>query len=346
MNELFKLYRHKGLISLILILSITFGCYQAYAEDLTSVKICIDDNWSLVKTDEENVQDFLNSQGIILNEKDIINVSLDTEITDNIRIIIQKAVTVNFNFTSGETISLTTSAGTIGTAINELSKQTGKNYKLADGQSSSTKLQDDMDIDLLVYEEAFTTIQEEISYSTQTIENDKLLVGTQNVKTSGVNGVKEIVTKDLYLEGELVSSETVSETILSEPINEVIEIGTKEQSSNTISTEKGTFVVEKEFTMKSSAYTSSVECTGKTPADSGYGVTASGMKAQYGVVAVDPNVIPLGTKLYIEGYGYAVAGDTGGAIKGNKIDLYFNTYSEAINYGVRQVKVYVLGEQI
>ena len=72
------------------------------------------------------------------------------------------------------------------------------------------------------------------------------------------------------------------------------------------------------------------------------------MKAQYGVVAVDPSVIPLGTKLYIEAvdgswtYGYAVAGDTGGAIKGNRIDLFFNSNAEAMSFGRRQAKVYVL----
>ena len=75
--------------------------------------------------------------------------------------------------------------------------------------------------------------------------------------------------------------------------------------------------------------------------------TASGMKAAVGVVAVDPKVIPLGSKLYIEGYGYAVAGDTGGAIKNNRIDLFFNTERECVNYGVKNnVKVYVLGDQM
>ena len=77
-------------------------------------------------------------------------------------------------------------------------------------------------------------------------------------------------------------------------------------------------------------------------------IAASGRAPAYGVVAVDPKVIPLGTKLYIEAvdgswvYGYAVAGDTGGAIKGNKIDLFFNTHAECTRFGRRQAKVYVL----
>lgn len=72
------------------------------------------------------------------------------------------------------------------------------------------------------------------------------------------------------------------------------------------------------------------------------GRTATGIHAGVGVVAVDPRVIPLGTKLYIEGYGYAVAADTGGAIKGNRIDLGHDTHSQAMRTGRRTVKVHVL----
>ena len=75
----------------------------------------------------------------------------------------------------------------------------------------------------------------------------------------------------------------------------------------------------------------------------GYGTTASGRQARYGVVAVDPKVIPLGTNLYVEGYGYAVAADTGGAIKGNKIDLCFEkSNSELMKFGRQTVTVYIL----
>jgi 3D (Asp-Asp-Asp) domain-containing protein/uncharacterized protein YabE (DUF348 family) len=72
------------------------------------------------------------------------------------------------------------------------------------------------------------------------------------------------------------------------------------------------------------------------------GTTAVGLPAGFGIVAVDPRVIPLGTRLYVEGYGPALAGDTGGAIKGYRIDLGFNTYTSAINFGERPVRVFVL----
>jgi 3D (Asp-Asp-Asp) domain-containing protein len=74
------------------------------------------------------------------------------------------------------------------------------------------------------------------------------------------------------------------------------------------------------------------------------GRTATGMPARYGVVAVDPRVIPLGSRLYIQGYGTAIAADTGGAIRGNRIDLCMDSYRSAIDFGRQPVKVYVLAE--
>ncbi len=104
--------------------------------------------------------------------------------------------------------------------------------------------------------------------------------------------------------------------------------------------------------MKATAYCLCRKCCGKSPNSSGYGVTASGLKIVPGnnmkVIAVDPKVIPLGTKVYVQGlygandYGYAVAADTGGAIKNKKIDLYMDTHQMALNWGVKNVKVYIL----
>ena len=88
------------------------------------------------------------------------------------------------------------------------------------------------------------------------------------------------------------------------------------------------------LTMEASAYSSD---------DPGCGLyTARGSRLAKGLVAVDPNVIPLGSRLYIPGYGPALADDTGGAIRGHKIDLAYNSRSEALQFGRRQVNVYIL----
>ena len=90
-------------------------------------------------------------------------------------------------------------------------------------------------------------------------------------------------------------------------------------------------------TFEATAYTDNVQSQGKW-----VGQTATGRKPQVGVIAVDPKVIPLNTKLYVEGYGEAVAGDVGGAIKGKRVDLFHNTQSECKSFGRRKVKIWRL----
>lgn len=96
--------------------------------------------------------------------------------------------------------------------------------------------------------------------------------------------------------------------------------------------------VVKEFTVSASAYTAN--CNGCS------GITSTGINLKRNpdakVIAVDPSIIPLGTKVYVEGYGYAIAGDTGGAIKGNKIDVFFPSKSEAYKWGRKDVKIKIL----
>ncbi len=94
------------------------------------------------------------------------------------------------------------------------------------------------------------------------------------------------------------------------------------------------FIAQSEVQMIATAYTAN--CYGCS------GITAIGRPAGRGIVAVDPRVIPLGSHLYIPGYGFALAGDTGGDIRGNRVDLGFGSYGEAIQFGRREVTVYRL----
>lgn len=105
-------------------------------------------------------------------------------------------------------------------------------------------------------------------------------------------------------------------------------------AKNTVEIGNGSVSYSRHMTMEATAY---------IPSDGGgSGITATGMVAQHGVIAVDPQVIPLGTRVFIPGYGVAIAADTGGAIRGNRIDLCMETYREAINFGRGDVEVYIL----
>lgn len=103
---------------------------------------------------------------------------------------------------------------------------------------------------------------------------------------------------------------------------------------NTVETSNGYVAYSQAMDMEATAY---------LPTDgSAEGITAMGIPATYGIVAVDPDVIPLGSKVYIPGYGEALAADTGGAIQGYKIDLCMESYSQAMDFGRRVITVFVL----
>ncbi|MBR5479900.1 MAG: 3D domain-containing protein [Clostridia bacterium] len=138
----------------------------------------------------------------------------------------------------------------------------------------------------------------------------------------------------------------MKETVLTQPIANITEHGTKVSAnvigaSGTITSRDGALRYSKVIEVTATAYSAEEHYTNQW--------TASGARARVGLIAVDPRVIPLGTRMYITSadgkswvYGYAVAADTGGAIKGNKIDLYFNTVKECNRFGRRKAKVYIL----
>lgn len=152
----------------------------------------------------------------------------------------------------------------------------------------------------------------------------------------GYDGLMEKEVKVLYHDGNEVWRKTINVTTLKKPKNYKIVIGTDTKKRMYMMSKKMRAI--KVLTMRATAYYAGPEDCGPY-AD---GLTAIGYKAMYGVVAVDPKVIPLKTPLYIEGYGFAIAADTGGAIKGNSIDLCFNTYKEACSYYMKNLKVYLL----
>lgn len=134
--------------------------------------------------------------------------------------------------------------------------------------------------------------------------------------------IENSLGKDLSATGEEASAEQSTVEIVEEPPQNVVE------------TSQGLVEYTQVMGMEATAY---------LPTDgSGEGITAMGIPATYGIVAVDPEVIPLGSRVYIPGYGEALAADTGGAIYGYRIDLCMESYGEAMDFGRRNVTVFVL----
>lgn len=154
--------------------------------------------------------------------------------------------------------------------------------------------------------------------------------GVERVMEAGEDGKKRVTVRLHFADGVEVSAEQVSEIITEAPKPQVVHVGTRDM----VATSRGDMRFSRVIAMEATAY---------LPTDgSPQGLTAMGIPARRGVVAVDPEVIPLGTRVYVPGYGTALAADVGGAIEGNRIDLCIEDAAEAWRFGRRSVKVYVL----
>lgn len=170
------------------------------------------------------------------------------------------------------------------------------------------------------------TVTTVIPYKVQYQFDRSLGPGRSEKVQSGVNGLIEKVFTYEVREGKKVNVRLAS-TTTTPPIDAIVNIGRAGWQSS-----RGSYVRTKSIRMHASGY-SAYENSSRT---------ALGYRAGFGVVAVDPRVIKLGTHLFVEGYGFAVAGDTGGAIKGNRIDLCFDSYRQAMNFGRKTVLVHIL----
>ena len=304
-----------------------------------------------VITFKRYVEEVLDAQGIKLGSNDKLNVAKDDKLKDNMKIEIYRAFHVSVT-EKGITTDHIATRRTVGEILNELGYNAKKTDKTTPAYTA--KVSEFDEITLIRTAEKVINVTEEIPYESTERENKSLQTGKRKVVQKGAPGEKTVSYKILFEDGVEVSREALEEEIITKAVAQITEVGPKKTldsykiaSAGTIQTSRsGNLAYSKVITANATAYDAS-SC-GKAPSHPAYGITATGRRAGYGIVAVDPSIIPLGTKLYIESadgsyvYGTAIAADTGGAIKGNRIDLCYNTRAEAIQFGRRQMKVYIL----
>lgn len=161
--------------------------------------------------------------------------------------------------------------------------------------------------------------------------DSSLIKGRRQILQNGRKGLVATTVQYLVQDGTPLHNKVVAKKLIQPPAPEVVAYGTAQP----IMVNGQPMVVRSQMYMVSTGYWPDPSWS--------TGLTASGTPAHYGVAAVDPSVIPLGTQLYIPGYGYAVALDTGSAIIGNRIDLCFNDQGQAMNWGVQPLTVDILG---
>ena len=218
------------------------------------------------------------------------------------------------------------SQSTVGGILSEAGIALGVKDRVSPGLD--TKASQGMKIAVTRIEERIVTQREPIKF--KSIVKYDIRSSARGVIREGQNGEKEVKYLVTLKDGVKVASKPISAQVVKQPVNRVFLI----THPNQLASRGG--MPFKRVSMVATAYAPFV-CGGSRS-----GHTCTGVMAGKGIIAVDPRVIPLGTKLYVEGYGFCVAGDTGGAIKGARIDLGFDTYRQAMAFGRRTVTVWVL----
>lgn len=315
--------------------------------------VIIDENNSKkeVVTFKRYVEGVLESEKIALFEGDRLNVELDDKLKDDMKIEIYRAFPVTV-VVKGERTEYKTTKHTVGEALTELGLGAKDTDIITPGFYDKLSAFDE--ITLIRTEEKVVEVTEEIPYESKEKVNKAMASGQKKLIQTGKAGEKKVSYKVSYEDGVEISREKITEKVITKPVAQIKEVGPSKKidyyqiaSSGSIQTSRsGNLSYSRVITANATAYDAS-SC-GKAPSHPAYGITATGARATKGIVAVDPSVIPLGTRLYIESadgsyvYGTCVAADTGGAIKGNRIDLCFDTRGEAIRFGRKPVKVYIL----
>lgn len=336
------------LILLALVVMIGMGSTTLLSKSVTLV---YDGQETVYSTTADTVEKFLEEEEIELEDYAYLSTEDDEAITNEMEIEIRspKKVIVLDNG-----IEETISTGQL--TVEEILEQHG--YELNEKDYTVPGINEEIDFSqeepvIIINRVYHKTVTDVVSvpFETVTRENDQLEKGKEKIVTEGQNGTNLVTTAKTIINDQEVDSSVIEEEVIKAPVNQVKEIGTKvpqpvlgggavNKQGNTINGMN----VKRVINMEATAYDASPASNGKWA-----GVTALGTNLRPGVVAVDRNVIPLGTKLYIESndgwpsYGMAVAEDVGGAIKGNRIDLFFESSNTVRNFGRRNVTVYVLG---
>ena len=292
-------------ITIVLIILLGVGVL-AGTSSLNSVTIVFADNTELtVITSKSKVSEILEENNIILLDEESVNPGLDENIDGNREIIISRG---NNDETENKQIASEEILSSYSSIVEKIIKE-----------------------------------QEEIPFETITKEASSSEDGetVNKVVQEGQNGIKEITYKVKYQDDVEIERTKLSETVIQEPVNKIVQLSKKTTSrsgSRTDSTASTVAAPTSGTVFKITAYCACRQCCGSYA----NGITATGTRATAGrTIAVDKSVIPLGSSVNINGHIYT-AEDTGGAIKGNRIDIYFSNHAEALSWGVRYLPVQIV----
>lgn len=301
-----------------------------------TLTISIDGKEETFVTYKGTVQDVLQDKNIAVGVKDKVQPSLESKVSEKETIKIKSAIPVEIT-ANGVQLEVQSADGTIGEMLKN-EEEALQEYGIKFNEdidevspSLDSQIEDNMRVQIVNVEKKELVQNEPINFETIVEKDESLDKSVSKVKSEGVNGEKEVTYEVVYRDGVETSRNVTSTKTITEPKNEIVIKGTGQVYAN----RGGESINYKEkLNCVATAYSGDrTTATGRSPVRNPGGMST---------IAVDPSFIPLGSKVYVEGYGYAIAADTGGAIKGNIIDLFLNSSSECWSWGRRPVTVLVV----
>lgn len=302
------------------------------AEEVT---LTVDGETEKQYTTVDTVGDFFDEVGLELTKHDVLSHDQSEAIQPEMDIVVDRAFEITVvdgkkersYWTIEKTVDEFLEDNEI--ELTKLDKIKPKQDKLIDAETKVT-------ITRIEVEEE--VVEEKIPYKTEEKSDSSLEKGKEKVVQEGKDGLAKVTYEITKENGKEIDREMVKEKEIEKSKKKIVKVGTKEPkaATNSGSTPSGSGKV---MTMEATGY--GMDCAGCS------GITATGIDVRNNpnakVISVDPNVIPLGSRVWVEGYGEAIAGDTGGAIKGNRIDVLLPSEAYAAqNWGRRTVKVKIL----
>lgn len=272
-------------------------------------------------TAKSSIKELLEEKDIALGEKDQIEPDIDSPLAPEMKIKIVRARNVEI-VSGGQSMFVETTSY----QTNKVLQEAGISLAESD-QVYPPKNGYCLDSVRIINVQKKEVIEEkELAYTIEKVNDDKLYKGEQRIRQKGLAGLERYVYEVIWEDGHEVARKLLERVVVKKPVKQVVAVGTLQA----VSRGGNQLAFRQALDMASTGYTH----TGQK--------TYTGIWPTVGIVAVDPKVIPLRSRLYIDGYGYATAMDIGSSIKGNRIDLFFESRQEAIKWGRRNVKVFVL----
>lgn len=334
-------------------------------EEDSRIIICRLSNVTFVHADGKTVEtefagtvkELIESQRVTLSDELFSSVDVNAVVTNDMIVKIVKSFDVKINV-DGEEKSVKTITATVADLLKEQNITLDEDDEVTPALDSA--LTADMVIEVLRVEYVTREAEEAVDFKVETVKSSAMAKGTQKVTQKGETGLKTVTYKDKVVNGEVESSEVVSEKITKEPVNKVITVGTLGTSSSKLGNNKiekngkpiSEIALPSKYTIDENNVPTSYKYT-ITGRGAAYcipgGITSTGKPVKPGYIAVNPKQIPYGTEMWIVSndgvvYGYAIAADTGGFAKKGyyTVDLYMNTVEQCYAWGSRYVTIYIL----